>query len=82
MAIDAVIRNFEIIGEATKYIPVSFRRKHPDIPWTRMARMRNRLTHEYFGVNDQILWTTAKDDLPALKPKIKELLKELDNSTL
>lgn len=70
--IDAVVRNFEIIGEASKHISVSIRNKYPDVPWSEMAGIRNILIHEYFGVDTKILWNTAKKDLPSLK---KQLLK-------
>lgn len=51
LVVNAVIRNFEIIGEASVHIPETFRNAHPDIPWKQMAAMRNVLIHEYFGVN-------------------------------
>jgi len=75
--IDAIVRNFEIIGEATKHIFVKTKRKHPEIPWRGMAGMRDKLTHEYFGVNLEILWKTIKEELPPVKPSIKKVLKEL-----
>jgi uncharacterized protein with HEPN domain len=74
LVIDAVVRNFEIIGEATKHIPDEVKTKHPLIKWKEMAGMRDKLAHEYFGVNIEILWKTAKNRLPALQPLIKELL--------
>jgi hypothetical protein len=74
LVIDAVIRNFEIIGEATKQIPVEVKTDNPLIKWKEMAGMRDKLAHEYFGVNVEILWKTAKNRLPVLKPLIKELL--------
>lgn len=78
MAIDAIVRNFEVIGEATKRIPESIRRKYPEIPWKLMAGMRDKLIHEYFGVNTEVLFKTIKEDLPAVKPEIQQLSKELD----
>ena len=74
LVIDAVVRNFEIIGEATKQIPVEIKTEHPLIKWKEMAGMRDKLAHEYFGVNIEILWKTAKNRLPTLKPLVKELL--------
>ena len=74
LVIDAVVRNFEIIGEATKQIPAEVKTEHPLIKWKEMAGMRDKLAHEYFGVNIEILWKTAKNRLPVLKPLIKELL--------
>lgn len=77
--IDATIRNFEIIGEAAKHIPQAIRKKYSDIPWKTMAGMRDKLIHEYFGVNRRVLWKTIKEDLPRIKPLIKEVLKEMNN---
>jgi len=73
--IDAVVRNFEIIGEATKNLPKSIRANTPYIPWGKMAGMRNNLIHEYFGVDKQEIWKTIKEDLPDLKKEIEILLK-------
>ena len=73
----AVIRKFEIIGEATKNIPEDLRRQYPQIPWKEMAGMRDRLIHFYFGVDPQLVWTTVKERLPKLKPQIQNILKEL-----
>jgi len=73
--IDAVVRNFEIIGEATKNLPKNIITNTPHIPWEKMAGMRNNLIHEYFGVDKQEVWSTAKEDLPALKKEIEILLK-------
>jgi uncharacterized protein with HEPN domain len=74
LVIDAVVRNFEIIGEATKHIPAEIKTEHPLIKWKEMAGMRDKLAHEYFGVNIEILWKTARNRLPVLKPLVKELL--------
>lgn len=71
--IDAVIRNFEIIGEAAKNIPREMKKKYIQIPWSSMASIRNKLIHEYFGVNFKVLWKTIKEDLPDLKEKISEI---------
>jgi uncharacterized protein with HEPN domain len=54
--VDAVIRNFEIIGEATKNLPNNLKDKYPSIPWEEMYRLRNRISHEYFGVDYEIIW--------------------------
>jgi uncharacterized protein with HEPN domain len=73
ITIDAVVRNFEIIGEASKHIPVSVRNKYPDVPWNEMAGIRNVLIHEYFGVDVKILWSTAKKDLASLKKQLIQI---------
>ena len=78
LVIDAVVRNFEIIGEATKHMPEGIKAENRQIQWRQMAGMRDKLVHEYFGVNIEILWKTAKNRLPALKPLIEELLKSIE----
>jgi uncharacterized protein with HEPN domain len=67
---DAVVRNLEIIGEAAKNIPKDTKDKHKDVPWKQIIAMRNKVSHEYFGIDAVILWQTIKEDIPALKPKI------------
>jgi uncharacterized protein with HEPN domain len=74
MIIDAVIRELEIVGEASNNLGDEFREKHPEILWRKMKNMRNFLIHEYFGVNTKIVWSTCKEDLPKLKKLIKDLL--------
>lgn len=70
----AVFRALEIIGEATKQIPPAVRRRHPSLPWKRMAGMRDRLIHGYFGVDLEIVWETATRLVPELKPQIVAVL--------
>lgn len=70
--IDAVIRELEIIGEAAYNVGGEFQEKNFDIPWDKMKGMRNRLIHEYFGVNTKIIWETCKKDLPELKKLISK----------
>ncbi|MCX6739500.1 MAG: DUF86 domain-containing protein [Candidatus Parcubacteria bacterium] len=72
--VDAVIREVSIIGEASNNISKEFQMKHSELPWRRMVGMRNRLIHEYFGVSEESVWSTAKDDLPPLKKQIEEIL--------
>ena len=74
MASNAVIRSLEVIGEATKNLPKSVRDKDPSMPWKKMAGMRDKVIHEYFGVNYETVWKTAKNVLPQLKNKISRLL--------
>lgn len=80
--IDAVIRRFEVIGEATKHIPLKIKRKYFEVAWRKMASMRNVLIHEYFGVDKNKLWKTIKEDIPGLKEKIDGMLKEYKNQRL
>lgn len=72
--VDAVVRNFAVIGEAAKHVPVAVRREHPEIAWKRMSGMRDKIIHEYFGVDARILWDASKTDLEATKPLLKKLL--------
>ncbi|MCA6362548.1 MAG: DUF86 domain-containing protein [Bacteroidetes bacterium] len=71
---DAVIRQFEIMGEATKNISSDFTEQYPSIEWRYMAKMRDRLIHNYFGVDKRIVWETVKSDLPRLHKEITKLL--------
>lgn len=73
--INAVIRSIEVIGEATKKIPNTIRKKNPSIPWKKMADMRDKLIHEYFGIDLAILWKTVKEDIPSLHSLIQNLSK-------
>lgn len=70
LIIDAVIRNFEIIGEASNHIPTAIKIKYPNIPWKEMKGMRNILIHEYFDMEADIAWYTAKKHLPKLKEQL------------
>jgi uncharacterized protein with HEPN domain len=72
----AVIRKFEIMGEATKQIPEEIRQKFPQVPWKEMAGMRDRLIHSYFEVDHRLIWTTVKERIPQLIPQIKRILDE------
>jgi len=75
--INAVIRSIEVIGEASKKIPKSIRERHPDIPWKKIAGMRDKLIHEYFGIDLEILWKVAKEEIKKLEPGIKQILSGL-----
>ena len=72
---DAVIRNFEIIGEASNSVPIVIQNAHPHIPWRQMIGLRNLLIHEYFGVDVSAVWQTANTHLPTLKQQLLALAK-------
>jgi uncharacterized protein with HEPN domain len=71
---DGVIRQLEIIGEATKQISQETRKRHSTIPWKDMAGMRDKLIHDYFGVDIEQVWFTAKNDVPFLQAEISKVL--------
>jgi len=75
--VNAVVRSLEVIGEATGKIPTDIRMRYPDVPWDEIIGMRNRLIHEYFGVDLDIVWQTIQDDLAALETAITTMLYEL-----
>lgn len=75
----AVIKKFEIIGEATKQIPEAVKQKYPEIPWKEMAGMRDRLVHFYFGIDYKLVWESIKKRIPKVKPLINKILKELSS---
>ena len=77
---DAVIRNFEVLGEASKNIPDKVKVKYPDVPWNKMYSLRNLVSHAYFGVDYEILWEIAKNYLPANMVALESvILKEKSN---
>jgi len=76
----AVVRKFEIIGEATKRVSNEIKLKYPQIPWKEMAGMRDRLIHLYFGVDFKLVWETIKKRIPTIKPLMKVILKEFESN--
>ena len=75
--VNAVIRSLEVMGEAAKRIPENVRERYPDVPWKRMAGMRDKLIHEYTGVDLDIVWTVIKEELPPVRQVIREAFDDL-----
>jgi len=73
---DAVLRRLEIMGEAVKHISEEIRDKYDDVPWRRIAGMRDIIIHEYFGITLSMVWVVAKRDLPNLKSRIERIIKD------
>jgi len=80
MIIDAAVRNFEIIGEASKNIPRKLKSSHQNIPWKEMAGMRDKIIHEYFGVDLDIVWKTIKTRFPNLKTFFKAIYESKEDN--
>lgn len=76
----AVVRKIEIIGEASKNLPLIVRNKYPDIPWSDMARMRDKIIHCYFGIDYEIVWKVIKDRLPEIRLEMERILREMSES--
>jgi uncharacterized protein with HEPN domain len=76
LTVDAVSRCFGIIGEAVTRLPEAVQASHPEIPWAEMRGLRNIVVHEYFGVTNEMLWKTAREDLPTIIEPLRKLLAE------
>src|SRR3990167_2857496 len=76
---DSIVRRLEIIGEAVKNIPDNFRKKYPEVPWKKIAGLRDIIIHTYFNIDLDITWNIIKKDLPDLKEKILKIRTELEN---
>ncbi|MCP2619131.1 DUF86 domain-containing protein [Candidatus Aminicenantes bacterium AC-335-A11] len=74
---DGVVRNLEIIGEATKNIPESIKKDNPDVEWKKIGGLRDILIHVYFGIDTEIIWDIIKNKVPELKEKIENILAKL-----
>ncbi|OGQ53187.1 MAG: hypothetical protein A3J24_09785 [Deltaproteobacteria bacterium RIFCSPLOWO2_02_FULL_53_8] len=79
--LDAVLRNLEVIGEASKNLPDGIRKDNPRVDWKSASEMRNKLIHEYFGVSVRIVWETIKEDLPPLRAEVERILGGLKEET-
>jgi len=76
MVQDAVIRNFEIIGEATKQLKDSFRNKYPKVEWKKIAGLRDKLIHDYIGVDMWAVWAVVEDEIPVLYIRLREIIEQ------
>ena len=75
--VDAVLRNLEVIGEAVKKLPADFRRNHPEVEWKKIAGLRDIVIHEYFGIDEELIWDIVQNNLPELRRKVKGFIKEI-----
>lgn len=76
MVVDAVIRNLEVIGEAIKQLPEPLREQYPDIPWKRIAGLRDILIHAYFGIDFEVIWDVITTKLPTLQERVQQILSQ------
>lgn len=76
---DGVIRQLEIIGEAVRHLSSEFRKTYPDVPWQDIAGMRDKLIHDYFGIDLMEVWSSATEDVPQLKTRVIQILRQVDN---
>jgi uncharacterized protein with HEPN domain len=73
---DAVLRNLQVMGEAVKRLSAPLKQGHPHLPWKQMAGMRDKVVHDYFGINYDIVWALAKEELPELLPSLTDIHRE------
>ncbi len=78
---NAVIRSLEVLGEAAKKIPEEMRQRYPEVPWRRMTGMRDKLIHEYHGVDLETIWSVVKTELPPLESHVEKIIKDLENQS-
>ncbi len=74
--LDAVVRNLEIIGEAVKKVPEEVRTRHPGVGWKKISGLRDILIHEYFGIDNEIIWDIVTNKLPGLEERVRKILAE------
>ncbi|MCX6352354.1 MAG: DUF86 domain-containing protein [Bacteroidetes bacterium] len=75
MVVDAVIRNFEVIGEAANKVPIEIKNKYPLVPWKKMYGLRNQISHEYFGIDYEVIWEIATKGISKVKEDLVEIIK-------
>jgi uncharacterized protein with HEPN domain len=75
---DALVRNIEVVGEAVRNLSQEVKDAYPQIAWSQIARMRDKIAHHYFRINLDVVWKTATDDLPALRPQIEAIYEKLE----
>jgi len=81
IVLDAVLRNFHVIGEASNKIPSFVKERYPEIPWHKMYGLRNLISHEYFGIDIELIWTIATSNLPLDKKNLQlMLIREMEDS--
>jgi uncharacterized protein with HEPN domain len=78
--VDAVLRNFEVIGEAAKNVPEDVQQEYPDVPWREMAGMRDKLIHGYMTIDLEIVWATVENDIPSLLTQLETVRAAIDDS--
>ncbi len=74
MVVDAVLRNLEVLGEAAKQIPPAVRDRHPQVPWRRIAGLRDVLAHAYFGLEEDTIWQIVSESIPALAQQLDQVV--------
>ena len=75
---DATLRNLEVLGEAATHVPADVRDSRAEIPWRALTGTRNQVIHGYLGIDDDIIWSIVRDDIPMLVPQLRELLEEAE----
>lgn len=75
---NALVRNIEVVGEAVKNLSPELTGAHPNIAWSQIARMRDKIAHHYFRINLDVVWKTATDDLPVLRPQIAAIYENIE----
>lgn len=76
---NAVERNLEIIGEAARHVPENVRAQFPEVEWRKIAGMRDRIIHGYFGIDYKLVWETIQTHIPATRPQIERVLQAIEN---